>query len=217
MKRNNKKRLVDNSTPRQSRSDHGDSNNKGNNQFLYTPPIGKSVGNQQSSSRTDPATTHGGDSALLKRLEKITSEINTMQTYPSNQHQNQNQNNQNYSSNQYNPQAQFNIPSGYPSSFSTASPRAMDYTTGRDGMRSPRQANEIMSNWSTQDGGANGQQQHNQQQQHQHQEQELSPQHHQAHQHQQPHQYNDGSLQPLAQDGGHKNSTMTSTVNNSHK
>lgn len=121
-KRNQKRRVVD-SGPRHTRSDHG---NNAKSNILYTPPIGKLGRN---------IGTSGGDSALLQRLEKITNEINNMQTYPNQQNQNQNHPpNQNYPQ-QYNPSQphqqnhpQFSLPSGYPPSFLNASPRTMEYS-----------------------------------------------------------------------------------------
>lgn len=131
---------MDNIT-RHTRSDHGTNN-------LYTPPIGRG------------STTDVGDSALLKRLEKITNEINTMQTYPNQNHPP----NQIFHS-QFNPQSHFGMPSGYPPSMNNASPRPLDYHVGQE---SPRQRNEEAHN-----GYNNGHspQQHHSQQHH-------SPQHH---------------------------------------
>jgi hypothetical protein len=133
MKRNikQKKRVVDN-TPRHTRSDHGSNN-------LYTPPISVGSRNGTSGSSTDG---RGDDSALLKRLEKISNEINTMQTYP-------NQNyppNQNYHM-QFNPQTHFGGPPGNPPSFSSASPRPMEFHMGHDThQQTPRHMNDMMSN-----------------------------------------------------------------------
>jgi hypothetical protein len=134
MKRNNQKRRVVDNTPRHTRSDHGANN-------LYTPPIKKLGLNAVVGDGASPE----GDSALLKRLEKITNEINTMQTYP-----NQNQPpNQNYHTqgNQYS-QMGGGPPGGFPPSLSNASPRPMDFYVGQD--FSPRQMNEMSSNHSHQ-------------------------------------------------------------------
>jgi hypothetical protein len=156
MKRNtNQKRRIADNTPRHTRSDHG--NAKSNN--LYTPPIGK-VGRN--------TATSGGDSALLQRLEKITNEINTMQTYPNQQNQPPNQN---YPL-QYNPQAQtqYGVPPAYPPSYANVSPRNMEYNIS--GNESPRLTNDMMGN-------GNPQQQ-------QQQQQEFSPQSYSKHKY--PHQ-----------------------------
>jgi len=125
----NQKRKIDN-TPRHSRSDHGQASNN-----LYTPPIGKIGGRKREGKGAVSDDGGGGDSALLKRLEKITNEINTMQTYP-----NQNQPpNQSFHA-QYHPQSMMSGgPPGFPPSYSNASPRPMDFFVGE----SPRQMNEV--------------------------------------------------------------------------
>lgn len=143
MKRNsNQRKKIDNGT-RHSRSDHG--NSKPNN--LFTPPIRKSGRN---------GGTGNGDSALLQRLEKITNEINTMQTYPNQQNQPPNQSNYPI---HFTPHPQFGLPPGNPPSYSNASPRHMEYNVS--GSESPRHMNDM--------GNGYGAQQ---------QSQNLSPQHH---------------------------------------
>ena len=179
MKRNQKRRVVDNS-PRVTRSDHGNSS-KANTNILYTPPIGKTGHGSNTSS--------GGDSALLQRLEKITNEINTMQTYPNQQNQPPNQNYpfqyntqpHQHLQQQQQQQPQFSVPPGYPPSFMNASPRTMEYTNES----SPQQMNEVIHN---------GYQQPQQSQQpQQYPQHALSPQ--RQMQQKPPFQQSDGSMQ----------------------
>ena len=125
MKRNiNQRRNVADRGPRHSRSDHG---NKSNN--LYTPPLGKMGRNV--------GTSGGGESALLKRLEKITNEINSMQAQQPNS-ENKKPPNAQFD---YFQQIQLGAPQGYPPSFANASPRAIEFSN-----ESPRQMNEYVSN-----------------------------------------------------------------------